>query len=276
MSDTDPAPRPGLHLEVLRVGSPHHDLVEIVQTFLRGRDLYHGRVDGGFGPLMLEGVKAFQRLRNLKDDGVVGNFTWAEMMALGLVVLPSDVHESDHASPNWPPRPEGIRPLTSAQRAQLFGTFEFQPAPVKGDPEAIRITERSPEYRIIEVELPELVGVQGFPSSGKILFHARGARQLQDLVKAWAAAGLRRHILTWGGSLAQRFVRGSRTTLSAHAWGTALDINAAWNGLGAQGALAGRYGSVRELVPLAVEHGFYSGGWFSRPDWMHLELFEVK
>lgn len=34
-------------------------------------------------------------------------------------------------------------------------------------------------------------------------------------------------------------------------------------------------GSVRELVPIANEHGFYRGGHFSRRDGMHVELAQL-
>jgi hypothetical protein len=80
-------------------------------------------------------------------------------------------------------------------------------------------------------------------------------------------------VLTWEGSFAPRFVRGSNVTLSNHAWGTAFDINYAWNTLGAQPALRGQKGSVRELVPIANEFGFYWGGHFKgRADGMHFEV----
>lgn len=63
---------------------------------------------------------------------------------------------------------------------------------------------------------------------------------------------------------------------SNHAWGTAFDINVPWNGLGATPALVGARGSVRKLVPLANEHGFYWGGHFNgRPDGMHFEIAQI-
>jgi hypothetical protein len=70
-------------------------------------------------------------------------------------------------------------------------------------------------------------------------------------------------------------VRGSTTTLSNHAYGTAFDINAAWNGLGREPAPLGAKGSVLELLPLAEAHGFAWGGLFSRRDAMHFEVARV-
>ncbi len=76
----------------------------------------------------------------------------------------------------------------------------------------------------------------------------------------------------WGGSYVARFIRGSRTKLSNHSWGTAFDINTLQNGLGKRPALGGEPGSVRALVTLANKHGFNWGGHFSgRLDGMHVE-----
>lgn len=242
--------------------------VEKWQTFLRGLG-FPLLVDGDFGPKTEAATIEFQRERGVKPaDGIVGNCTIGAAMALGYEVLPTGQLDDR----NFPERPDGVRSLTHAERIAKFGSFEFEHTPTDGFPEAIRITKRSAEFRIVEVHLPQLIGVAGFPRSGKILFHAKGAAQLVALVDAWDKAGLRGKILSWAGSYFPRYVRGSRTTLSNHSWGTAFDINAAWNGLGRMPAKAGEHGSVRELVPLAVKHGFYSGIWFSRPDGMHFEL----
>lgn len=241
--------------------------VEKWQTFLRGLG-YPVLVDGDFGPKTEAATIEFQRDAGVSPaDGVVGNCTIGAAMSRGFLVLPTG-HIDDL---NFPEKPEGLRPLTHVERVARFGSFEFEPEPTVGFPEAIRITKRSPEFQIVNVYLPQLIGVDGFPHSGKVLFHARGAAQLVALVEAWDKAGLLGKVLSWGGSFFPRYVRGSRTTLSNHSWGTAFDINAAWNGLGRMPAKAGDKGSIRELVPLAVEHGFYSGIWFSRPDGMHFE-----
>ncbi len=93
---------------------------------------------------------------------------------------------------------------------------------------------------------------------------------------AWESAGLMDRILTWGGSFVPRLVRGG-ASLSNHACGAAFDINVSWTQLGVQPALAGEKGSVRELVPLANEHGFFWGGHYAkRPDGMHFEIAALK
>ena len=42
-----------------------------------------------------------------------------------------------------------------------------------------------------------------------------------------------------------------------------------------QPALLGEKGCVRELVPIAHDHGFYWGGHFTRQDGMHFEVARV-
>ena len=241
--------------------------VEKWQLFLRGLG-YAVVADGMFGAATEDATIAFQRSQGVKPaDGVVGNCTLGAAMAMGYEVLPTG-HLDDRNSPE---KPEGCRPITQAERLERFGSFTFEPAPTPTFPEAIRITGRSPEFRIVEVHLPQLVGVQGFPQNGKVLFHANAAERLVALVNAWEKAGLLGKILSWGGSYFPRFVRGSTTTLSNHSWGTAFDINAAWNGLGRIPQKAGEVGSVRELVSVAYELGWFWGGHFSRPDGMHFE-----
>jgi D-alanyl-D-alanine carboxypeptidase len=60
--------------------------------------------------------------------------------------------------------------------------------------------------------------------------------------------------------------------LSNHSWGTAIDLNATWNGRGAIPAMMGDRGCIRELVAVAHANGFYWGGHFTTKDGMHFEV----
>jgi hypothetical protein len=184
---------------------------------------------------------------------------------------------SANSSPDWPPPPSfGLLPNTAA-RQQTFGAFQFVHEPVAGNPENIRITDGWQQHNIVPVTIPQLIGVRGAPRNGVVLFHRLAAKQLAAMWAAWEAAGLIDRVLVWAGSFVPRFIRGSRSELSNHAFGTAFDINVRWNGLGAQPALVGQQGCVRELVPIANEHGFYWGGHFrGRPDGMHFEVAELR
>jgi peptidoglycan hydrolase-like protein with peptidoglycan-binding domain len=219
--------------------------------------------DGIFGPGTEAAAKAAQARLGLVVDGIVGARTWAALSAspAGPPPKPAPVAPSTPSTP--------LRPLSEAERVALFGRLEFVAAPVAGNPEAIRITN---DYavNIVAVTVPQLVGVDGSPG-GFAQFHRIVAPQVLALFAAWEAAGLLPLVLSWAGSWAPRFVRGSKTTLSNHAFGTAFDINAAWNGLGVKPAPSGARGSVVDLVPLARAHGLFWGGDFSRPDGMHFE-----
>jgi hypothetical protein len=180
----------------------------------------------------------------------------------------------DKTNPMWPPCPPGVEPLNAYDKALLFGTFSYKPAPVAGCPEAVVITN-SKDFKIDWVEIPQLANLTGAPGNHKVQFNAKCKDSLVALFQEWEDAGLIDRVKSWAGSYVPRFVRGSRTTLSSHAWGTAFDINAQWNGLGMQPALIGKPGCVRELVEIANNHGWFWGGHFNRLDGMHFEKYKI-
>ena len=247
-------------MRTIRKGSKG-EAVAAWQSFLRGQG-YPIVADGDFGPATHEATCDYQTFKGLMPDGIVGPKTY-EVAGIG-------------RDDDFPPRPAGLAPLTSAERERIFGKFSYVPAGVPVNTEAIKITDDWARENIVKVNVQQLRPVSGAPTSGGIYFHRRAERQLQELFRAWSRAGKASLILSWGGSWVPRFVRGSRTTLSNHSWGTAFDINVQWNPLGTAGAPRGAKGSVRELVEIAVDHGFYWGGWFSRRDPMHFEVCEVK
>lgn len=73
-------------------------------------------------------------------------------------------------------------------------------------------------------------------------------------------------ILTWDGCFQIRKKRGSLFSPSLHSWGLAIDINAAWNGLGKKPTMS------PELVKCFTDAGFEWGGNWSKPDGMHFQL----
>lgn len=262
-------------MRTLRVGMSGTDVTNW-ENFLVGINPYSGIVvDGVFDDDTLEETKLFQGTVGLVKDGVVGKNTMAQAMILGFDPMvdddPSVVLASDQFGPNWPPSPSS-KSLSSAEREKLFGRFGFKPSGLPNNPEAITITDGWDKKNIVSVALPGLAHLRVTKSS----FHKALEPQVQKLFSEWEAAGLNSKILSWGGSWAPRFIRGSRTYLSNHAWGTAFDINAAQNGLGSRPALRNEKGSVRDLVEIAYGNGFYWGGWFaSRKDGMHFEAYKI-
>lgn len=265
-------------VNILRRNSRGDDVARW-QLFLVGQSHLQGVVDGVFGPQTEQATKAFQRARGLTADGIVGPATIGAALTLGFDLGFADPERGD-AEPILPEAQTDLQPLlTTEARQALFGEFRFEPAPTPSNPEAIRILDGWEHENIDTVHLPQLEGklVFGTRSSGRMRFHRLAIPQLKALWAAWEQARLLDRVLTYEGSYSPRFVRGSSTTLSNHAFGTAFDINAKWNPLGAVPALAGREGSVRELVGIANEHGFYWGGHYkTRPDGMHFEVAELR
>lgn len=74
-----------------------------------------------------------------------------------------------------------------------------------------------------------------------------------------------KELKTWDGCFNIRNVRG-RTTPSLHSWGVAIDVNAAWNGLGKKPTLS------EGFVKCFTDAGFDWGGVWKRPDGMHFQL----
>ena len=50
-----------------------------IQEALQNAGFYQGKVDGKMGPLTREAIREFQRMSELKVDGLVGKRTWAKL-----------------------------------------------------------------------------------------------------------------------------------------------------------------------------------------------------
>jgi hypothetical protein len=263
-------------MRVLYKGLSGED-VQAWENFLVGINPASGIVvDGIFDDVVHHETIKFQIGAGLKGDGVVGSKTVGKAMSVGFNTLQDD--RVDENSSAWPAKPS-FGPITSAQRDLSFGKFAFTAAPTNGNPEAIKITDGWDTKNIIMVQVPQLKKL----NVSRMPFHKAAVPQLESLFAEWESAGLIEKIKSFGGSWVPRFVRGSRTHLSNHAWGTAFDINVQWNMLGSLPALKEQAGSVRELVQIANANGFYWGGHFydpatgkGRADGMHFEIAYLK
>lgn len=244
------------------------EAVERWQNFLIGQEILKDVADGRFGENTEDATKAYQRLKGLTPDGRVGPKTYAKALEDGFDGVLID--------PDFPPKPNFLPLVSTSERQAIFGKFDYEDNPRPDNREAIDILGTWKSDNIIEVELPNFQTITDAPSSSKMTFHRLAALQLEGLWKVWQAQDLLPLILTFGGSFVPRFIRGSRTVLSNHAFGSAFDINVAWNQLGHTPALVGQKGSVRPLVPIANEYGFYWGGHFNgRKDGMHFEVAKI-
>ena len=245
------------------------------QTFLKGQGFDPGVIDGTFGEHTRDATIAFQRKSKLAADGVSGRQTLLKAASKGLELIeePAD----DHTSSNFPARPNFSPLITNSQREAVFGHYDFVPAPQPGNAEAVRILGTWEQDNIVSVPIPQLRTVLGPKAPQTMQFHRLAAKQLQGLWADWEKAKLLDRVLTDDGSFVPRFVRGSRTTLSNHAFGSAFDINEKFNKLGRRPALVGEKGSVRELVLVANDWGFWWGGHYdNRKDGMHFEVAFLK
>jgi hypothetical protein len=258
-----------------------NDLVGDWQSFLRGESIYFGLIDDDFGDKTHEATILFQKKYGLKDDGIVGKSTYDKAILLGF--HSGEVIVSVTNNDNVPPKPN-FEPITgNATRERLFGKFSYRPAPTSNNPEGIIITDSWESKNIIRVNLPALSKATNGQFTA-MRFHKECEYQLVKMFERFEKEKLHTRILSYAGAFYPRYIRGSRTQLSNHSWGTAFDINVPQNGLGKKPAMIGEIGCVRELVPIANECGFYWGGHFGldsngkvigRMDGMHFEIAKI-
>ena len=257
-------------MQVLKLGSKAPE-VKAWKMFLQQQHLYNGSIDDVFDASTVAATRQFQTNNRLDIDGKVGNNTLATAMLVGFRFL-HDAHLDENGA-DFPPLPDFSPLVKNAQREAVFGKFTFIPSPIPGSKENIKIIDNWQKDNIIEVPVPQ---ISNFRHSGAITFHKKAAFQLQKLWQDWEIANLLDRVIAWGGSYNPRFVRGSTTTLSNHAFGSAFDINVQWNLRGQVPALIGQTGCVRELVQIANQNGFFWGGHYSgTKDGMHFEIAKI-
>lgn len=77
--------------------------------------------------------------------------------------------------------------------------------------------------------------------------------------------GHAKELKTWDGCFNIRKARGL-ASISMHSWGIAIDVNAAWNGLGKKPTMS------KGFVKCFTDNGLAWGGTWKRMDGMHFEL----
>lgn len=128
---------------------------------------------------------------------------------------------------------------------------------------------------ISSVYIPQLKGVPtyGGKFSGHVTFYTPAQPQLKAAFEELESLSLLHHIIFWDGSYVPRTKRGSSTSPSNHAFGTAFDINAEWNPFRRPVAPLNHKGCVIPLQPTFKKYGFLWGGdWKNTPDGMHEEV----
>ena len=91
---------------------------------------------------------------------------------------------------------------------------------------------------------------------------------LEAALRNLIARSLNKELRTWDGCYQVRNKRGLGSP-SFHSWGLAVDLNAAWNGLGKKPTVSA------EFVKCFTDAGFDWGGNWSRTDGMHFQLAKI-
>lgn len=245
----------------------NHELIRNWKLFLKHKKFYFGAIDKLYDPVFETALKTYQQSKKLLVDGYIGNKTWFCAIQDGMEVTSSQLS-------TFPLMPQFLSISTKQECFNTFGTIEYVHEPVPKNFENIRITNDFETKNIIHVHVPQLAKFRKL-SKSMIRFHKIGSEQLRAFFNEVEKEKMLSLIRSYGGSYVPRLIRGSLTNLSNHAFGTAFDINVEWNALSDEPAFFGNYGSVRELIPLAHEYGFFWGGHFSRKDGMHFEIAKI-
>ena len=248
----------------VRLGDKGADVL-MVQGMLHGHGITSIDLDGIFGPMTKAAVILFQKEHGLVSDGIVGPKTEAELIKPRI---------EQHTAFIVPPPP--FPPMSAKTRERIFGSFSYR---AKGNSAGeIEITDNWVANNISKFTIPQLIDVPMYTPNGKlkckgiIHLHKKAGPAFQRFFDLVEDQNLTHLIRTFDGAFYPRFIRGSKTSLSNHSWGTALDINAYANGLGKKPAGMGEDGCLLPLVGLMHECGLYWGGHFSRQDGMHIEV----
>lgn len=223
----------------LKLGSKGKE-VEQLQSKLKELGFFGSKIDGSFGPLTDEAVRAFQKKNNLEVDGVVGEKTLA---VLSIHVQDSTVLDTS-----------AIKPPKTYQ--ELYDRF--------GDP--LQAGWESVNLAFCEVPsslkcFPLVKGKRGF------YCHKKLVTQFQKVFNEINEKGLAKEVYSFDGCWNVRKVRGG-TKLSLHSWAIAIDINYEGNELGNNSPKM-----PKSLIDIFAKYNFYWGGYFSRCDGMHFEYF---
>ncbi len=120
------------------------------------------------------------------------------------------------------------------------------------------------------VTIPELPILRG------LKLHVAVQPQFLGWFKAIVAKGLKSKITSYDGSFVPRTLTNKPSVRSNHAFGSAIDLNAKYNGYGQPQAPRGSTGSVAEIADFCADFGLYWGGWYSgNKDAMHFEAVRV-
>lgn len=167
----------------------------------------------------------------------------------------------------YPQKPTFGPLVDPVAKQKAFGPLLYKEDPLPSNKENIVITNGFVKANIVSVAIPQLA----FLHVKTVQFHHKAAEALKAFFDELETTGAIKDIVSYDGTFCPRLIRGGHT-LSNHSFGTAIDLNVAWNPLGAEGAKEGEKGCMWRVAEIGAKHGFFWGGWYiHRKDSMHLE-----
>lgn len=141
-----------------------------------------------------------------------------------------------------------------------------------GDP--VKYTKAFESQWMIRWSVPMWIDTHISALPNKMYVNSDIVYVLDETFKALISSGLYKEISTYDGCFNPRFIRGSKTKLSIHSWGLAIDFNAAHNPLGHTKEMAiakGLTPFTDEFIAVWRNMGWTCGADFKRKDLMHFE-----
>lgn len=253
--------------------------VMLVQRLLAKHDVNPGPMDGLCGPRTVRAIVAFQALFLSHPDGRVDpqGDTWR--------------HLNNAKASAMPPKP-AQSPAATAARAQALTPSTPNQDLIAKVPRPARatinqgLTAVSPSFMVQQLGQPRSVySADCQPITNATLqrhvvsqsvgpFNVTGLRPALESLRT-ALAQVKREqpsvyaALGTAGMLCCRYIRGSKTAISNHSWGTAVDVKL-------KGVLDRRGDNMVQvglalMAPIMNQHGWYWGAAFGTEDAMHFE-----
>lgn len=235
-----------------------------IQRALRGLGIYTGKIDGVWGPKTSRAVRAFQRIHNLSDDGIVGKATIAEL-------FPSIIHDRQNLILQAKPKPVVVPPskaggLITPRYSECMNWY--------GDVGTQQIKVDLPSGYDMWLAWDLRKKVKFISLHKKVADSAYAClQQIKDEFTASEREQLGLDL--FGGSLNVRKMRGGNNW-STHSWGVAIDFDPARNQL--------RWNSSKARLGQADASRFWGiwekAGWTSlgrakNYDWMHVQAVQL-
>ena len=105
-----------------------------------------------------------------------------------------------------------------------------------------------------------------FPKK-EMIIHKHFWPMLENAFRDLTVYGYCKEIKTFDGAFKLRNIKGSKSVLSLHAWGAAIDMNAEENPHGASGKWS------NDFIQVMVNNGIFCGqNWIGRKDPMHFAM----